>query len=517
MSLADELLPSRTDTATARPMMRIGDSVFDKVNALPIEEVLAWLGVETRQMGSKTIVKCPHCGAYDDTSSAVVAGGVKCLHASCADSGPVGAPGFRTAVDLTMVARGHRKPIDAVKDLAAAFGIAMPIKINGEAARSVNGSPEPSAHAAATAPRSPLRVLSAAEVFTAELTAPEWVIKGLHVGPGRPTLFAGYSYSLKSLLALVTALGAASGQPLWGRFHVRRVRVLILDFEGGDTVLRLRRLAVSMGLDLDDLVAGDWINVAPAPDRFFDEADAVAWLTEACSGFGLVVADSLRQAAPNADENSSEIGVTLAVPTRVSMATGCSFVLVAHSGKTSKDTSKDDRQTATRGSSAIFSQAGNVLHVDRDDARPGVHRVRQRKRPTGAWGPGVEPFTVRVHDDDENAITLLEHEQADDGTDRLVTARVPGLVLELLENDDPPGIAGVIGDTIEDLILAELKRREPQSRRQLSGNLSRRPNAIGDAVKRLLTSGRVTETPRGVCLQSPTQPDIWDDGFDHDL
>jgi hypothetical protein len=367
-----------------------------------------------------------------------------------------------------------------------------------------------------TAPRAPLRVLSAAEVFSVELTAPAWVVRGLQIGPGRPTLFAGYSYSLKSLLALVTALGVASGQPLWGRFHVRRVRVLVLDFEGGDTVLRLRRLAVSMGLDFDDLVSGDWINVAPAPDRFLDDADAVAWLTEACAGFGLVVADSLRQAAPNADENSSEIGVTLAVPTRVSLATGCSFVLVAHSGKTSKDQTKDTRQTATRGSSAIFSQAGNVLHVDRDETRPGVHRVKQRKRPTGAWGPGVEPITVRVHDDDENSVTLLEHDQDDDGTDRLVPAKVPGLVLELLEEAEP-GPAGVIGDTLEDLILAELKRRSPQSRRGLSGNLSRRQNAIGDAVKRLLTAGRVIETPQGLALPTTTTPDPWDEGFDHDL
>jgi replicative DNA helicase len=126
MSLADDLPSARPATDTAHPKMRIGDSVFDKVNALPIEEVLSWLGVETRSMGSKTIVKCPNCGAYDDTSSAIVEGGVKCLHASCSDAGPVGAPGFRTAVDLAMVVRGHQKPIDAVKDLAAAFGIEMP-------------------------------------------------------------------------------------------------------------------------------------------------------------------------------------------------------------------------------------------------------------------------------------------------------------------------------------------------------------------------------------------------------
>lgn len=129
MSLADDLLAGnqQPQTRIGRPMVRVDeDSIFAKVNALPIAEVLAWLGVETRQMGNKTIVKCPNCGAYDDTSSAIVDGGVKCLHASCSDSGPVGAPGFRTAVTLTMLAHGHDKPLDAARDLAAAFNIPMP-------------------------------------------------------------------------------------------------------------------------------------------------------------------------------------------------------------------------------------------------------------------------------------------------------------------------------------------------------------------------------------------------------
>jgi len=127
MSLADELLPpEEPQRRVGRPVCVVReDDVFAAVHRIPILDVLAWLGIETAEQSGKTIVRCPRCGAFDDTSSAIIGNGVKCLHQTCSDSGPVSAPGLRTAIDLTMLVKGLAKPIDAVRELADAFNIPM--------------------------------------------------------------------------------------------------------------------------------------------------------------------------------------------------------------------------------------------------------------------------------------------------------------------------------------------------------------------------------------------------------
>ena len=144
-----------------------------------------------------------------------------------------------------------------------------------------------------------------------------------------------------------------------------------------------------------------------------------------------------------------------------------------------------------------------------------MHVIRQRKRPTGSWGAGVEPFTIRVHDDEDHFVTVMDHEVDDDGTERLVPTRVPGLALDLLETP-APGAASGGGDALEDQILSELKRRAPLSRNGLARALSRRVEAVGAALRTLEAAGRVTPGTGGYALVQAAPSDLWegiDDGF----
>lgn len=128
MSLADDLLPPDEQQARiGRPKIMVtGDDLFSQVHQIPILDVIAFLGIETAQQGSKTIVRCPKCGAFDDTSSAIIGNAVKCLHQTCSDDGPVSAPGLRSAVDLAMVAKGIAAPLEAARYLADGFGLVVP-------------------------------------------------------------------------------------------------------------------------------------------------------------------------------------------------------------------------------------------------------------------------------------------------------------------------------------------------------------------------------------------------------
>lgn len=340
-------------------------------------------------------------------------------------------------------------------------------------------------------PTKPLiATLSAEEVFTAPLKAPRWVIPGLEIGPGRPTLLTGYSYSLKSLLGFLLALGVASGTSIWGDTEVRRCRVLILDYESGDVVLRMRRLALALGIDTAELARNDWLRVAVTPHRFLDEATAEAWLRTVSAGFGLVLVDTLRQAAPNADEDRSAMGVTLAVPTRVSASLGTAFVLVAHSGKESKDGSGDSRQSAARGSSAIYGQAGCVWHLTRSgEGVSRAHIATQLKRPTGSYGPPPEPLTLNVRDDYERTLTIKDYEGQD--------LTIPSLQIDRI-------LAGGRDPQYEEIaraIVAQLAQQQPLSVNRLAAILGRRKTQVAAVVADLVTAGTVHRAKGGLCLQ----------------
>jgi hypothetical protein len=230
----------------------------------------------------------------------------------------------------------------------------------------------------------------------ATLPAQRWCVPGLQLGPGRPTLIAGYGASAKTLASQSLALSLASGRPVWERFDSSPMRVLHVDYEQTyfATAKRYQRLALGHGIDPREL--SDRLEYVEMPRVYLDRKSAEEEYLQACNGFDLVIIDALRGAAPHTDENDSSFRASVDVLTYVSQRTGCSVLLLHHASKPKKDAGGDGRSLA-RGSSAIFDASGCVLNFV---AKPGdaARLVQQVKMPAEAEGSALDPFELVVED-----------------------------------------------------------------------------------------------------------------------
>jgi hypothetical protein len=245
-------------------------------------------------------------------------------------------------------------------------------------------------------PRSPIPFRSTSELF-APLDASTWIVPGLHLGPGRPALWAGYGSSAKTLSVQALALAVASGTPAWGHFETIAGVVRHLDYEQGfrATARRYQRLGFGHGIDVARL--GNRLQVAVFPNIFLDSLGAVDVYARACEGASLVILDALRGATPTQDENDSSIRVCLDNLTRVSELTGSCFLVLHHAGKP-KDGHASDPRTIARGSSAIFDACGTVFVVTAGKTPDAPRRISEVKTPADAEGGAIDDFGLIVED-----------------------------------------------------------------------------------------------------------------------
>lgn len=236
---------------------------------------------------------------------------------------------------------------------------------------------------------------STSEIF-APLPEPRWIARGLHIGPGRPSLLAGYGASAKTLSAQQLSLAVAAGVPAWEHFDTSVAEVRHLDYEQGwhATARRYQRLAIGHRIDPREL--GDRLKLAIFPSVFLDSQGAVDAYARLCEGAGLVILDALRGATPTQDENDSSIRACLDNLSRVSEKTGAAFVVLHHAGKP-KDGHSDAR-TVARGSSAIFDACGCVFVVTPGKSKDDPRKVAQVKQPAEAEGGALEDFCLNVED-----------------------------------------------------------------------------------------------------------------------
>ena len=245
--------------------------------------------------------------------------------------------------------------------------------------------------------------ISGADIFAALPPVP-WVCRGLAIGPGRPHTLVGFGYSGKTVAAQALALAVASGTDAWGRFACKQGIVRHLDHEVGrrGTLHRYQRLAFAHGITPDQI--GDRLKILPLPRIRLSDPGAEDWYTETCTGTTLCIIDSLRAAiAGDIDENDSAVRSFLDILLRVSDTTGCSFVVLHHSGKGRQE---GDQREAGRGSSAIYDASGTVLKLDpqkHDERSVTISKVQATKMAAEASGGALEPFWLRIEDvaDDE--------------------------------------------------------------------------------------------------------------------
>lgn len=240
--------------------------------------------------------------------------------------------------------------------------------------------------------KSGLRWASTSDIF-APIPDPVWACKALEIAPGRPTCFAGYSYSGKTLAVQSAVLAMVAGRSVFGQFPVTKPqRIRHIDYEQGKaTFRRYQRLARGHRIDPDEL--GGRLECCLFPELNVKSSSDEQWMT-VCQGWDVVVVDALRGLLGDLDENSSEVQTYLSRLTDISTRTGTSFLIIHHAGKGNpKD--KDEREIL-RGSSAIFAAFGSVFAMlgKKDESKV----VRQVKSHPDAVGACRDDFELSIVD-----------------------------------------------------------------------------------------------------------------------
>jgi hypothetical protein len=253
---------------------------------------------------------------------------------------------------------------------------------------------EPADHRAADRARATL--LSAADIF-APLPPVNFTCQALDMAPGAPVLVAGYGFSGKTISAQDLALAVATGTAAWGRFPVRKGRVLHIDYEQGAYLTRHRYQRLAAGRGIDPRSLDGHLVLAPMP-RWYLDGDTGDELARLADGFDLVIVDSFRAACPNTDENKSEARVPLDRLTRISELTGTTWLVIHHARKPSQDSRKPSggARMAVRGSGALYDACGSCLVFAAEKGEP-VSVEHEKARITGRLH---DAFQLRIEDVD---------------------------------------------------------------------------------------------------------------------
>jgi hypothetical protein len=229
-----------------------------------------------------------------------------------------------------------------------------------------------------------------------EINAPlgevPWLCEGLGLVPGRPFIVVGKAGKGKTMTVQDLAMSVATGTPVFGRFPVRQGDVIHVDLDQGEHLTRQRYQQLARGRGVDAAP----IELATSSSKLDDPATCRE-LREMCRGKVLCIIDCLRNASSE-EENSSAFAAPLATLAQISAETGCTFIVLHHSGK---GEGRDDVDIL-RGTSAIAGAAGVVMRVDRDDA-PGAPARVSFLRGSG-YDDRPEPFLLELVRDGGGAL-----------------------------------------------------------------------------------------------------------------
>lgn len=221
-----------------------------------------------------------------------------------------------------------------------------------------------------------------------------FLLRPLGLAAGAPALVAGYGFAGKTIALQSMALSVASGKGVWGLWTPKRGRAIHIDFEQGRrlTCERYQRLAIGMGVDLHDL--DDALGLCCFPKINLEHRDTFDVYRQMLTGYDLAIVDSLRAAAPRADENSSEARVPMDILGRVSEATGCLVVLLHHARKPTQGEGHGSMKYRIRGSGALFDAAASVFTFAAEKGRS--TRVSHEK--CRNLGQTAEDFGLKIED-----------------------------------------------------------------------------------------------------------------------
>lgn len=218
------------------------------------------------------------------------------------------------------------------------------------------------------------RLLDAAAIF-APLPPPDYLANGL-IRRGSVIVLGGYAGTGKTWLAVSLLVCVAAGTNWLGSFDCEAGPVAYLDWENGEYELRGRIQRVVEGMGIPNPLELP-ISMCPMPDVHMRSPEFKDRIMALAENHKLIVVDSLRAASPGADENDSSMREGLDLLRRVADRTGCVFLVIAHSKKSSGVVVEP--REILRGSSAILDAADSVLIVRQRHKEPAqVSHVKNR-------------------------------------------------------------------------------------------------------------------------------------------
>lgn len=238
----------------------------------------------------------------------------------------------------------------------------------------------------------PWNLMTAEQIF-APLPPYPWIVKGLHLAPGRITLLAGSPDTGKTVVAMSLALAIASGKSVWGVHRpARKGKVLHLNGEIGSYIARERYQRLARGMSVDVAELAETLVLSNYPAAKLDDPDFEVKMVAACTGAALVVVDSLRAFSGALDEKAKEIGVALLMLARVSDKTGATIIVLHHNRKPSKD-DVGRASDAISGSNSIFGGCECAFVLSKEKSGPVT--VQHERSPLGR---PMTDFGLRIED-----------------------------------------------------------------------------------------------------------------------
>jgi len=242
-------------------------------------------------------------------------------------------------------------------------------------------------------------LMDAAAIFE-PLDPPFYLVPLLRMGPGRPSMIAGYGGAGKTIAAQSLALSVATGRDVWASEDGKQMlqgtvktKVLHLDRDQGSVRARRQyhRLAKGMGITKEELQGR--LYLSPFPNLTFAN-DRMEWaeqLEELVSHYKdgdkgpLVIFDAFVGFLGELEENSTEAAKPLYKLGEISERTGATFLMLHHARKGSGKEEKAGKDTklSIRGSSAIFGAIDMAIILEADKTLGiGVCKVTHEKSPS---------------------------------------------------------------------------------------------------------------------------------------
>jgi hypothetical protein len=223
-----------------------------------------------------------------------------------------------------------------------------------------------------------------------------WVVRPWLARPGL-YIFFGKPKSLKSILLTDMVLHICSGLPWLTRpetgkdgFEVNQMRVIWLDLENGQRVVKIRMRAIARVLAIPE-AAGRLVLFSLPINRI-----------NGLGGIGVLVIDHLNLISGQTEENSALMAMVMGNLRLISEKCDVCIILVHHSKKFNKNSGGLDDQL--RGSGAIMAAVDGCYLLERDE----LNRSLVQLVPVATRGPDCEKTSAQFSYTQDKELDLEE-------------------------------------------------------------------------------------------------------------